>query len=96
MGSLTGADTLSVVALAQETMNTANREGQTSFGRATRWGKLDACATAANVRQETKNSREREREEDVRLGGLASRLSTRFAASHFFCVAVVKGRFEKK
>jgi hypothetical protein len=49
----TGTDTLSVVALPQETVDTADREGQTSLG-GTAEGKLATCNLCGCEKRETR------------------------------------------
>jgi hypothetical protein len=72
-----GTDALSIVALAQKTMDTTNGESETSFGRATE-AKKEEVSDTHNMKL---GSRERK---NIRLRGLAaSSLSTGLSASHF-------------
>lgn len=69
---LTSTDTLSVVALAEETVDTTDWEREAGLGGATA-SKLDEAVEA-----------EVEEQANVRLRGLGARgLSARLAASHF-------------
>jgi hypothetical protein len=68
----TGTNTLSVVALAEQTVNTADGECQTSLGRTAKTTVRDRRVNATRF--------------DLRLGALGARgLATGFAASHLEC-----------
>lgn len=69
----TGTDTLSVVALAEQTVDTANREGQTGLGR-----------TAEKLRVSKTKVNDATGHEYLRLSVLAAAsLAARLSASHF-------------